>query len=248
MFSLLLRFRLEISQPRSRGLRTNDGNWRKDMQKRWKGRDRYKMSRRCSRTPPDREKVAGGGAWRTSRDRGRARKCALASLCIFQETRVRRAAVKWHETDRIPGSRAADSSAVSRAIACSFRASLVPSRNTDNPIHRRRRRERGPRTLFRRFYTPDRFITFAIFRRGGRPKVANAGIIRRKPQLRRFERLTAMRAISDRGWLFAGRFERWTPRENTRDSPRSSPKIARDSLITEIQILDCSLPVALKYL
>lgn len=78
--------------------------------------------------PPDTEEVAGGV---TNVVRSRARKCALASSCIFQKTRGRRAAVKWHETDRVPGARAAGSSRLC-AIACFF---PCHPRNADNPIH-----------------------------------------------------------------------------------------------------------------
>lgn len=43
-----------------------------------------------------------------------------------------------------------------------------------------RPRPRHPRTFPPPLYSSARFITFAIFRRGARPKVANAGITREK--------------------------------------------------------------------
>lgn len=130
-----------------------------------------------------------------------ARKRALASLCIFQETRVRRAAVKWQETDRISLRQG------SYVIACFLSPSFVPSRNADSPINM------VVLSPFPSWPLPPllylaRFITFAISRREARLKVANAGITQRKPQLRRFKRLTAMRAISDRGRLSTGRSKR----------------------------------------
>jgi len=79
---------------------------------------------------------------------------------------------------------------------------LVPSFVPPSAARRDSRQLRFIRCLDLAFIS--RFITFAIFR----PKVANAGITRRKPQLRRFKRLTAMRAISGRGRLSTGRSER----------------------------------------
>lgn len=146
--------------------------------------------------PTSKEVQAGGCV--TDVVRSRARKCALASLCIFQKTRVRRAAVKWHETDRIPAVRGRQLPSVRSRV--SFRASrTIPKCRQPDSY--------DPRTFSPLLYSV-RFITFAIFRREARPKVANADIIRRKPLLRRFERLTAMRAISNQGWLSTGHFER----------------------------------------
>lgn len=65
------------------------------------------------------------------------------------------------------------------------------------------------------------------------PKVANAGITWRKPQLRRFERLTAMRAISD------GYLQVVLKDERAVKMPKKYwPKISRDPLIIKFLILN----------
>lgn len=150
--------------------------------------------------------------------RSQARKCALASLCIFQETRVRRAAVKWHETDRIPAMRQAASVC---AIACFFPLCLPYHPETPTIRFIRPPRPRLSRGLSRRFYYFRNFPKAEPGRKLLMPVLPG-----RKPQLRRFERVTAMRAISSRGWLSAGRSERWTCCKNTgdsRDLRRKSP-------------------------
>lgn len=179
---------------------------------------------------PDSEEVAGGIARRrrgmTDVARSRARKCALASLCIFQETRVRRAAIKWHETDRIPAARGR------QLLSVRSRVSFVPPVPSRMPTTRFIQLPR----LSRRFYTSSALLLpqFSAAKPG--EKLLMPGITRRKPQLRRFERLTAMRAISSRGWLSAGRSERWTRRKNAKDS-RDICRTSLDFLISKIQII-----------
>jgi len=89
----------------------------------------------------------------------------------------------------------------------------VPSRNADNPS-----RFMWPADFPPRFYTLSALLLSQFSAAEPGRKLLMPGITRRKPQLRRFERLTAMRAISGRGWLSAGRSERWTRRKNAKDS------------------------------
>lgn len=183
--------------------------------KRWKDRDRYKVSRRLFALPDSVEvtdvaRSRAGAKMRVGKFvhfSGNA-----SSPCGGKVTRDRQ-------------------DTCGRQLPCvrsrvSSRVPPVPSWNADNPIHA----DSFPPPL-----RSVRFITFAIFRR---PKVANAGITRRKPQLWRFERLTAMRAISGRGWLSAGRSERWTRRKNTRDSRDLCSENLSRFLNNKIQILD----------
>lgn len=99
-----------------------------------------------------------------------ARKRALASLCIFQETRVRRAAVKWQETDRISLRQG------SYVIACFLSPSFVPSRNADSPINMV---VPFPFLAFAAAFIPRSLYYFRNFPSRS-PKVVNAGITQRK--------------------------------------------------------------------
>lgn len=146
-------------------LRTDDKNWR------CKKDEKVGTDTRC-RDPLF--ALPTTGTWRRrqrdGRARSRARKCALASLCIFQKTRVyRRAAIKWHETDRYPWRAAGSSSRVISRAPLSFL--YFPSRKCQQP------RFIWPCGLCRRFYTSPALLLsqFSV----AEPKVANAGITRR---------------------------------------------------------------------